>query len=769
MKALLLTATLAASLSLVPQDPARDLKARDPLVRLGAVAAIEKQADDKSEKLLLGALKDKDWEVRERAAQALGRLGGDKSIKPLVKMALEAPARRLRRAAALAAGTVDQQAAAAAFLKKASGKTAGAASEAFATALRDSDGSLGLKSFEKILRGKDSAAREFAARALVTGSHAMERQIRLKELLAHDDLVVRAAVLDQIAERAVDGDLGALTALLTEPDLDSVIERRLLRASRAVLFAADKDQRKERCTVLLGSMTKGANVLARRVRLIEELKLRGEGMLDDDALLDALDPAFISSDVAPRAAAAKALRTIGGEKALAAAGKRFDKEDAGRARYQLLETILALTPVQDAEHAAWLAERLASDADAAVRERAAVALGVKGLEGAGDALAKALSDAEWGVVVCAAVSLGKTRETTALPALVTLAGDDDWKKRGAAVVGLGWANRRGAVEPLIRALGDPEPAVARAALESLRYISSRLDVEQTSDAWTAWWSEHEDKHRFVDKAELEERRKRFGYDVPDAEVYKGLDVIVFQSRGDHIEKLLERLEIEHRTTEANKLHEAALHPGGVYVANCTGEIEGSDVEPIAWFVRTGGSLFASCWALTHTVGRIAPGILRKADTPGEVLDDVRAYACSDSSFLTGVFPEGVVPIYHLEGAHLIEVLDYERAEVLIDSPDAAERHGAGDLAAWFRFGHGVVLDSVNHFDLQGLELVTGLKKPEQVQAYAVDHMGLDYAKLREIAGEKFWKSANSASKHVPDLSAFRFVTNFVRAKRIGIE
>ena len=45
-------------------------------------------------------------------------------------------------------------------------------------------------------------------------------------------------------------------------------------------------------------------------------------------------------------------------------------------------------------------------------------------------------------------------------------------------------------------------------------------------------------------------------------------------------------------------------------------------------------------------------------------------------------------------------------------------------------------------------------------------MGLDYAGLREIVKEKFWKSASSASQHVPDLSAFRFVTNFVRAKRI---
>ena len=49
----------------------------------------------------------------------------------------------------------------------------------------------------------------------------------------------------------------------------------------------------------------------------------------------------------------------------------------------------------------------------------------------------------------------------------------------------------------------------------------------------------------------------------------------------------------------------------------------------------------------------------------------------------------------LEAASLIQVLDPERVEVLLDSPSAAARHGTGDLAAWFRVGHGTVLDTAN--------------------------------------------------------------------------
>ena len=186
-------------------------------------------------------------------------------------------------------------------------------------------------------------------------------------------------------------------------------------------------------------------------------------------------------------------------------------------------------------------------------------------------------------------------------------------------------------------------------------------------------------------------------------------------------------------------------------------------------MRTGGSLFGSCWALSETIARIHPGVMQKANTNGQVLDNVRALPVDATSpLLTGVFPDGVVPIYHLEGAHLIDVLDPERCEVLIDSPDSAERHGNGNLAAWFFSGHGVMFDSANHFDLQGLGLAGKLKKGEERQAYAIDHLGLSFASWRETRGDGFWRNPKKAAEEVADLSAFRLLTNFVRSKRMGV-
>ena len=316
-------------------------------------------------------------------------------------------------------------------------------------------------------------------------------------------------------------------------------------------------------------------------------------------------------------------------------------------------------------------------------------------------------------------------------------------------------------------LSDAQRQVQRTAHEFLVEIARRR-LERDPEVWRAWWAENEKRVRMVDPDEEAARRERFGYAKTAAELYEGLDVVVLESRGDHIQKVLEHLEIDHRLTAGSKVPAAEVHPRAVFVANCTGEIEARDSELLAWFVRTGGSLFGSCWALQETIERAYPGVLRRLETTGEVLDNVRAAPCvEDSPYLEGVFEGAVEPIYALQGAYLIDVVQPERVEVLVDSPECAERWGGGNLAAWFTVGHGVILDSVNHFDVQGLELATGLKKPEERMAYAVDHMGLGLAELRALRGEKWWSKSFEAARRVRDLSVFNLVSNFVRAKRVA--
>src|SRR5687768_7077273 len=77
-------------------DVAKDLKAKDVKKRLAAVATLRKDGGPEAAALLLEALEDRDWEVVERAAEALGERGGPESVKKLADVAVEGRVRRVR-------------------------------------------------------------------------------------------------------------------------------------------------------------------------------------------------------------------------------------------------------------------------------------------------------------------------------------------------------------------------------------------------------------------------------------------------------------------------------------------------------------------------------------------------------------------------------------------------------------------------------------------------------------------------------------------------
>lgn len=746
-------------------DKAADLRAKEIDKRLAAIDQIAGSGRKDAETLLMPLLADRDWEIQERTAAAFGTMKSKAAHKALVEMAVEGDVVRVRRAAAFAVAAIDAVEGANAIHKKAKGKTQVAAQEALALVLRGQPAFAEADKLKKLLRDPSAPIRESAAVAWLEG--AADRTDALRTLLNEPFLAVRCRALDAVTEAPRQADLMPLAAMLGGTGQNEVVGRRMLRAVAAVLAAGGGDRAQAALTMLAKTGDEGL-VLARRARLVTLLAQGENPVFDKKAAVDALGPSLRARDGAARAAAAKALREIGGEEALATALAHFPKEPETRVQWQLVETVAALRAPTTPEAVQWLAQIVQGKLDSTVRERAIVRLGKSGVKGAVDALAGAIGDAQWEIGCCAAVSLGKTDDDQAAAPLLRLLKHNDWKLRGAAIVGLMHWSREAAVEPLLEMLADAHPAVARTAHEALRTMSRKFDAKPDAKSWKAWWGQAKGKHDFTDREATLDKLKKYGYAVPDSEIYAGLDVVVFQSRGDHIEQLLDKLKIGYRTTMMGKVLEAGMHPEAIFVSNCTGEIAPPDLEPLAWFVRTGGSLFGSCWSLSETIARIEGNVMQKAVTRDQVMDDVRALPVdADSPLLTGVFPPSVVPIYHLEGAHLIQVLDQERCEVLIDSPDAAERWGCGNLAAWFFCGHGVLFDSANHFDLQGLEKAPDLKTDKDRQAYAVDHMGLSFETWRATRSEGYWKNPGKASQSVPDLSAFRLLTNFVRSKRIG--
>ncbi|MEQ1632819.1 MAG: HEAT repeat domain-containing protein, partial [Planctomycetota bacterium] len=752
---LLFAATLAAQTP--PGDRTADLRSKSIETRLLAIDWLATADKKDADTLLLQQLADKDWEIQERAAESLGKRKSKVALKQLVDLAIDGDVVRVRRAAALAAGAVDAVAASADVWKRCKGKEQVLAQEALALVLRGHPGFAEIGELQKRAADPSAPVRESAAAAFLEG--APDRGKALRHVLDSSFVATRCRVLDAVAEAPRVDDLDPLLAAFAGAGQNEVTVRRLCRALAAVLALGDEHGAERVEAALTKAGTTGMAV-PRRARLVPMLTVGKQPVITAAQAVPFLEPLFRSTDPSVRAATAKALREVGGDAAVAALRTQSGKESESRVLTQLVEALADLDLAR-AETVAFLVDVASGRGDELLRERAIVRLGRSGVKDAADALARLTGEPEWRLACCALVSLGKTDDPTALPALVRASQHADWRMRGAAAIGLMHWSHEDAIEPLLALLADREAIVARTAHAALGSISRQYETKPDPRAWRAWWTSAKGKHDFTDREATAAKQKAYGYAAAPTDVYTGLDVVVLQSvglpdeGGDHIQQLLAELKIAHRTTVPGKILDAVVHPEAIFVSNCWGKVDDADVEPLRWFVVTGGSLFGSCWALTETIARIEPGVVQMAATRDQVMDDVRALPCRQGSgLLTGVFPPSVVPIYHLEGAQLIEVRDHERCEVLIDSPDAAERWGCGNLAAWFRCGHGVLFDSANHFDLQGLaQAGDALKGDKERQAYAVDHMGLSLADWRASRSQGYWKNAQKAAQGVPDLSA----------------
>jgi HEAT repeat protein len=754
------TALLAAT----PRDDvSRKLEAREPTERLAAVETIRRDGHEQAEKLLVSVLDDRDWEVVDHAARALGERGTPAgSAAALSALVIDGPIRRIRLAAAESLAKLDPAAAGELLTKAAKGPNLPRACEGLA-AVAATLGERARAGLEAGLLSKESSTRAIAA----SGLHAFppgERAPHLVTCLGEEELTIGAAALDSATRHPDAALLPTLIAQLEKKGLPVLFERRIGNAIEALLLATKADGRGALQDAVLDAARRSTSDpgLSRHARLVGRLAAKREGgpLLDAEKSLAWLEQlANHSGDGAP-ATAAKALGLIATDASLGALARVAASHGTARVRSIALRGLVA---AGDEGKYRNVAIQLTKDSDLDVREDAAVALGRPKMEGAVAALVPLLKDAEWPVAVAAAVSLGKTRDSAALAPLVELAKHKEWKLAGAALVGLGHLKDKGGMAALIAGVGEKSPTLKLTAHEFLRRMTHDK-IPPKESGWKSWWSKAEGSFQFPDPDEDAKQAQKYGYAQSSYGVYEDLDVLVFQSRGDHIEKLLDKLKVNHRVTQGGGVPDSGVTPLGIYVANCTGECGPNDLEQVQWAVHAGAYLFSSCWAITYHSQEVRPGFVRGVRFD-HTTDLVTAEPCLESSpYLQGVFDGVTRPSYALDGPHLIEVLDPERVEVLIDSPECATKYRTGDLAAWWTIGHGLILDSVNHFDLQGFGRAPPMKEPQERMAYAVDVLGLSYADLRDVP-KGAWQSQQKAAEEVRDLSAFRFITNFVRQKR----
>jgi len=762
---LLVVATVAADDAPGPGD----LQSKDVQERLLAVKTITEKEGPDSAALLEKATRDRDWEVVQRAVEGLGIRGSPDSVDLLVDLAINGPTRTIRLAAAASAKRVHGPSATAGLLKHLKGDEAVRAAEALAVVADPT----AAKELERLAKKKGKGA-ELDRLAGIEALGALRDPARIPfftEYLSDEDFRVRAAAVKALALTKDTSAIAPLRDGLNGATLSNVMERRYDAAIRSLLAGeADAAKRDFAAQMVVRSFGMGGSAAA-AARIARLLGILGDakspvGPVDEyTKLLLSSGASHASADV--RCAAVHALALIGkpgsGDKLAAVAAGDADQ----RVRFHALRAAVAVKGDGAQE---LLIDRMTHDVEPAVREEAAVILGKRRLADALPSLVEALGDKQWEVCVAAAVSLGRIRDARALPALVQLLDEKDWRRRGAAVVGLGWIRQKEAIPHLIDMTRDKEPAVARTAVEFLRHISGEK-LDESVKAWRGWWEKSGPNFTFRDRDAEARDAKKYGYAIQPGKVYEDMDIVVLLTRGggDNIQDLLTMYGIEHRMVRAAAVQKCGLHPHALFIVNCPGEINDKDVEAIRFYVHAGGYLFGSCWALKETIEKCFPGIIRKYETRAQIIDIVYAEPVpAESPFTKGVFGEGCEPYYMLEGAHLIEVLDPERFEVLIDSPDTATRWGEGNLAGWFTIGHGLVLDSANHFDLQGMREAK-VKDEKERMAFAMDHLGYDYAELRKLRDEGVFLKQPIAVKRTLDLTIFRFITTFVRQKRLADE
>ena len=221
----------------------------------------------------------------------------------------------------------------------------------------------------------------------------------------------------------------------------------------------------------------------------------------------------------------------------------------------------------------------------------------------------------------------------------------------------------------------------------------------------------QDKRDRAYRAAAHITREQLRRDAPDRaralDAVKASDVVVVAGIYDHVESVLQALDVPHTVIGTDEVERVELRPEQLLIVNCPGDVSPAAVRRIRAFVESGGSLFTTDWALKHVVEPAFPGVLAfsKAPTPDDVVRiEVRD---ADNIYLQGVLDGQDDPQWWLEASsYPISILDKKRVEVLITSRELGEKYGESPVAVWFRWGEGDVFHMISHYYLQRTELRT---------------------------------------------------------------
>ena len=242
------------------------------------------------------------------------------------------------------------------------------------------------------------------------------------------------------------------------------------------------------------------------------------------------------------------------------------------------------------------------------------------------------------------------------------------------------------------------------------------------------------------KASSKIMEKRMAKERPmDLEILRKVkesSIIIVTGSYDKIELVLDMIKVPYILIQPHEVIQVELYPNQILIINCPGNIDDEVLPKIKEFVKKGGFLFTTDWALLNILEKLFPRYLKYNQRP--TADDCVRVEVLDKSnkFLEGLFNEDADPIWWLESSsYPIQILDKSQVKLLIVSKEMQDKYGEAPIVITFDYGDGTILHMTSHYYLQRAELRTQRHKMS-AKEYVMKEVGFseDEAEMKELEG-----------------------------------
>ncbi len=219
------------------------------------------------------------------------------------------------------------------------------------------------------------------------------------------------------------------------------------------------------------------------------------------------------------------------------------------------------------------------------------------------------------------------------------------------------------------------------------------------------------------------------------------DVVVVQGAYDHVQTVLASVGVPHVVLSERQFANATLNARQLLILNCGVRLNESALAKVRQFVRAGGFLYTTDWALSDIVQKAFPGyVAATGRSTGNDVVEVELKK-TENALLKHLQLSKEQPKWWLESSsEPIRVLNKEKVEVLISSREMKRKYGQDAIAVTFPFGDGRVLHMASHFYLQQGESRSVAEKKKAKDFLASDS-NVPAAVAKELAGDKDFEVA----------------------------